>query len=114
MEIESYSFGRVTVGGTSYTKDLIILPDRVLPGWRRLSGHVLDLADLEEVMAFKPDILIVGTGAFGRMEVPESIVGGLVQRGIRAVTDRTKKACLFYNEHLRRRENVAAAFHLTC
>lgn len=28
--IERYSFGSISVGGTSYTSDLIVLPDRIV------------------------------------------------------------------------------------
>ena len=36
--IESYEFGRMAIDGKAYTKDLILLPDRILDGWWRQEG----------------------------------------------------------------------------
>lgn len=33
--IERYSFGSISVGGRSYTSDLIVLPDRIVADWWR-------------------------------------------------------------------------------
>ena len=48
--IEGYRFGRVLVDGEEQTKDVIVLPERVLTNWWRAEGHGLVLADLEEVL----------------------------------------------------------------
>ena len=60
--IEGYRFGRVLVDGEEQTKDVIVLPERVLTNWWRAEGHGLVLADLEEVLEELPAHLIVGTG----------------------------------------------------
>ena len=71
MRIEGYSFGRVLVDGEEHTKDVIVLPNRVVGGWWRRDGHSLVLEDLEEVLDELPERLILGTGAYGRMQ-PDS------------------------------------------
>ena len=114
MEGESYSFGRIVIDGTEFTKDLIVLPDRVVPRWLRASGHSLDLADLGEIVAWEPEFLVVGTGAFGRMDVPVSTLEGLLRKGIQTAAERTEQACALYNERLREGVRIAGAFHLTC
>src|ERR687887_2322633 len=47
--LEDYSFGRVTVDGSEQTRDLIVLPDRVVTNWWRRDGHSLAIEDLEGV-----------------------------------------------------------------
>ena len=37
--VESYSFARIVVDGTQYTRDLILFPDRVEDNWWRREGH---------------------------------------------------------------------------
>jgi len=37
--IEKYSFGRMTIDGKEYTKDLMILSGRVRADWWRKKGH---------------------------------------------------------------------------
>ncbi|MBM4041958.1 MAG: hypothetical protein FJ290_25975 [Planctomycetes bacterium] len=112
-EIESYSFGRIVVGGQEHTTDLLLLPERVVGGWWREEGHSLSVADLAEALAAKPETLVVGTGANGRMDVPRATRDAIEAAGIRLVVETTAAACQTYNR-LRTSARVAAALHLTC
>jgi len=112
-KIEAYRFGKITIDGMSYNKDVIIFPDQVMPNWWRQEGHSLSLVDLQDVLTARPKVLIVGTGTFGRMQTPEETLAELQSRGIEVITEKTEKACQIYNQ--RRSENtVIAALHLTC
>ena len=73
MKIDSYKFGEIVIDGQTYDRDLLILADRVASGWWRAEGHKLTLADLGEVLADPPQVLVVGTGRYGRLSVlPET------------------------------------------
>jgi len=111
--IESYSFGRIIIDGKTYTSDVIILPDGVRPGWWRKEGHSLHQEDLTEVIEARPQVLVIGTGNVGLMQVPQEVLDYLATHGIRAEVERTAAACKRYNE-LAQSERVAAALHLTC
>ncbi|MBC7232351.1 MAG: ribonuclease H-like domain-containing protein [Chloroflexi bacterium] len=111
--IESYSFGRITIDGKTYTADVLILPDGVRPGWWRKEGHKLHQEDLTEVIEARPQVLVIGTGNVGLMQVPQEVLDYLATHGIRAEVERTAAACKRYNE-LAQSERVAAALHLTC
>jgi hypothetical protein len=65
--IDGYRFGHVVVDGEWQTRDVIVLPDRVLTDWWRADGHRLGLADLDDVIEDQPECLVVGTGAYGQM-----------------------------------------------
>jgi len=58
--IDHYEFGRIVVDGREETKDLIVLPDRVVRNWWRRDGHALVLDDLVEVLDELPSHLVVG------------------------------------------------------
>lgn len=111
--IHSYRFGRIVIDSQPYSQDVIILPDRVIPNWWRREGHSLHAADLEDVLAAEPDLLVVGQGAYGRMGVSDEVRQTLEQACIELVAQPTKQACETYNQ-LRDRKAVAAALHLTC
>jgi hypothetical protein len=113
VAIEAYRFGSARAGGRDYTKDLIILPDRVISGWRRKQGHRLRPEDLTAILEAEPEVLVVGSGCFGRMSVPRSTRTWLRAAGIELVVERTGPACQTYNA-LRQTARVAAAFHLAC
>jgi hypothetical protein len=110
--IENYSFGHVTVDGAEETRDVIVLPDRVLRGWWRRDGHALVLADLDDVAAELPPRLVVGTGAFGRMRPDPRALAELERRGIAVEVMPTDEAVRRYGELDPRA--TAAALHLTC
>lgn len=113
VKIEHYSFGRMSIGGKTYTSDLIIYPGRVDASWWRKTGHVLEVADLKEVLAARPQVLLIGTGAHGLMKVPKETRDYLESRGIEVFVQKTDKAAELFNT-LQTDKAVIAAFHLTC
>jgi len=104
----------MTVSGQNYDKDLIILPQEVLPDWWRKEGHALVAEDLNEVFVRRVDTLIVGTGASGMMRIPETTRQTLEKKGIRLIAMITAAAVSVFNDRMKRGENLAGAFHLTC
>ena len=112
-EIQSYRFGLVVIDGKAHTKDLIILPDRVIEGWWRVQGHSLRIEDLSAVLAAYPDLLVVGQGAHRRMKVTDPVRQSLERAGIDLIAQSTEEACETYTR-LREQRRVAAALHLTC
>lgn len=110
--IEGYSFGRVLVDGTEQTRDVIVLPGRVVSNWWRKEGHALVLEDLADVLEDLPERLVVGTGADGRMRPDPDCVKRLEDRGIEVEVFRTDEAVDRYAGLDPAR--TAAALHLTC
>ena len=111
-EIQDYGFGRVTIDGREETRDVIVLPDRVVRGWWRKHGHGLVLEDLEAVLAELPERLLVGTGAYGRLRPDPVTLETLRARGVEVEVLPTADAVRRYSELDPR--NTAAALHLTC
>ncbi len=112
MLIESYSFGRIVIDGTSYTKDVIIFPDRVFSPWWRKEGHLLHKEDLDEALKENPEILVIGQGNMGAMSVPQQLIDELTSKRIEVITEKTGHAVDIYNKLSEK--NVIAALHLTC
>jgi hypothetical protein len=113
--IDSYSFGKMTVNGKEYRKDLIILPDgTVLSPWMRKSGHRLALGDLEAVLDSHAKTLLIGTGKPGLMRPHATLVADLQEKGITAMVMSSKQAAEKYNALAGGSDDVAACFHLTC
>jgi len=112
--IESYSFGRMVINGTSYTKDVIIYPDgSILSPWWRNQGHVLTKDDLGELLATGPEIIICGTGAMGVMRPTAGLKDYLADHAIEFIAERSAKAVETFN-HMPGRRKVGGCFHLTC
>lgn len=113
MKIEHYSFGSITIKGKTYTFDVIIFPETVDPSWRRKEGHSLHMDDLKSVVHSGPEVIVIGTGYYGRMNVPAYVLANLRTRGIEVHIGKTREAVDFFNEIFSRRKTVAC-LHLTC
>lgn len=114
MHIDSYSFGVMKVDGAEYRSDLIIFPDKIKQNWWRVQGHNLSVEDLEDVLEFKPEVLIVGKGASGLMQIPTSTAKALQHQGIELIAEDTGRAWKFFNEQAQKGRKAVGAFHLTC
>ena len=112
--IENYSFGQILVNGKEYHSDIIIFKDHIYDDWWRKESHNLCIEDIDEIINQKPDILIIGTGFFGLMKVPEELIENIKSLGIgHVIIKKTGDACTEYNK-LYKKNNIIAAFHLTC
>ena len=108
--IDEYSFGRIVINGTVYTSDVIIVDGTVHTWWRK-QGHVLNPEDLKPIMEAAPHTLVVGTGAYGVMKIPEKTVQFIKDHNITLIAEKTDKAVKTFNVLT---EKKAAALHLTC
>jgi hypothetical protein len=114
MDNNEYAFGKIIVDGTAYTADVIITPEKVIDGWWRKEGHRLDKSDLGEILDAHPDCLLVGTGYYGRMKVPEETIDYLHSKNIQVEAIPTTDAVTRLSELQKEYARIVAAFHLTC
>jgi hypothetical protein len=112
QRVGHYSFGRIVVDGAEHTRDVIILPDRVVGDWWRRDGHSLVLDDLHDVLDDLPGHLVIGRGAHGRLDPDPEAIEELERRGISVEVLDTSAAVKRYGELDPSR--AAAALHLTC
>jgi hypothetical protein len=110
--LTDYRFGHVVVDGEEETRDVIVLPERVVRNWWRLDGHALVLEDLEDVIDELPERLIVGTGAASQMRPDPSTLERLRERGVAVECLPTDRAVVRFGEL--DPAKAAAALHLTC
>jgi hypothetical protein len=111
-EIDDYAFGRIVIDGDQHSRDVILLPDRVVAGWWRKDGHALVVEDLAEVIDDLPRTLVVGSGAYGRMRPDPTALEELERRGIEVEVLPTDEAVDRYRSL--DPASTAAALHLTC
>ena len=114
--IDSYEFGVIVIQGKKYTSDVIVFPEIVIDNWWRKEGHRLYVEDLGEIFEHqpKPEVLVVGTGYSGLVNVSPEVEKALKSNGIELVVQHTSEACQTFNKLLESNKRVAGAFHLTC
>jgi hypothetical protein len=114
MKITHYEFGHIEIDGKDYASDVIITSDQVRDNWWRKEGHNLAIDDLDAVVADDPQVLIIGSGYYGRMQVPGPTRQYLADRGIRVEIEKTADAVTKFNELQKEYARIVAALHLTC
>ncbi|MEA3275147.1 MAG: MTH938/NDUFAF3 family protein [Pseudomonadota bacterium] len=114
MQIDHYNFGRIDIGGRGYDADVIIFPDHVQEHWWRREGHRLAHEDLETILADPPQLLVIGTGYYGRMQVPEETLAPLRAEGVEVRVLKTSDAVAELNRLQKDCPRIVAALHLTC
>jgi glucokinase len=110
--------GEVTVGRKVYARDVYIsVTGKVKKRHKSLAreqygtAHHLGPKELERVCKGGPEILFIGTGQQGRVEVTEEGLQYLQQRAIECRALPTPEAIEAYNESKQRK---AALLHVTC
>jgi hypothetical protein len=114
LMIQSYAFGEIRISGRLFRHDIKIIRSRVMPHWRRQTGHLVSLDDIADMIHAAPDILIFGTGSAGRMKIDDDLEKHLKKKNIRLMARPTDQAVDLFNRLIREGQNIAAGFHLTC
>ncbi|MEF8788320.1 MAG: Mth938-like domain-containing protein [Planctomycetota bacterium] len=115
MRIDDYEFGRLVVDGETYTSDVLMWPDGIDDSWWRNRGHSLCMDDLSDLMDKDFDVLVIGTGARGVMNVPADTLEQIEEACGEVHVATTDEACEKFNELAEQSDRrVAAALHLTC
>jgi hypothetical protein len=115
MKIDEYQTGsHMRIAGKIYRSDLEIVNGTVYDHWWRDQGHRLQQADIEDILAARPQTLVIGTGYAGAMQIPQSTLVAITQCDIRVIAKPTKQAVQVFNRLAESDAKVAGAFHLTC
>lgn len=107
----------MTIGSEVFTSDLIIFPDKLIQAnWYRKAGHMLERSDLETLLPKQPELIIVVTGANGRMNLAPGLSDDLSAAGIEIQAMATGKAVSLFNKLIEEQpgKKISACFHLTC
>jgi len=104
----------ISVDGERYCKDLKILGDKVHGNWWRREGHSVNVDDLKDILSGGPDIMVIGKGYAGFMEISDSLRAALKHGNIELITGTTPEAVKAFNSLQGQGKKIGGAFHLTC
>ena len=120
--IENYKFGSIKIDGKVYESDVEVRWNGEVLAWPREESHLFKKKDVERALKQNPDVLILGTGAYGEAKVSPEAQRIIAQKGVLLVIDLTEKAVEAFNminlleksNELSKRKKVIALLHLTC
>lgn len=118
LKIDEVSFGKIVINGLPY-KDVLIVKGEVISRnkgvLRAIYGmsHLLSDEEVKKLGEGHPDVIIIGSGHTGMLEVKKSQVKKLKEKCSEFYLLLTPEAAEKYNEFLRKKK-VNALFHTTC
>ena len=112
--IESYSFGKIVVDGTTYTNDIKIIDGSVKPEWWRKRGHSVAPEDVSDLLDSGADYVVIGKGHSGNMDTPSEIRRLFEEQGMEVIAENTTQAVETFNRLHQQGKRVCAGLHLTC
>ena len=71
-------------------------------------------ADVTELLTYGPEVVVLGCGRHGRLEVCPETMALLREHGVTVVRQNSGAAFATYNRLLREGRKVAGLFHTTC
>ena len=98
----------VRVGQTEYRGNIVLLPDQVAPGWAPDGFEALTEPDFASLLAYDPEIVLLGTGSRQRFPHPRLLQALAAARVGVEVMD-TPAACRTFNILVAEDRRVAAA-----
>jgi uncharacterized protein len=109
--IRSYAPGEVRIGDTVIRSSCLVTADQLVSDWRPQTVAELSVADLDAVLALKPELVVLGSGPRQQFPAPE-ILGAVLSRGVGCEVMDTGAACRTYNILASEGRTVVAALLL--
>jgi uncharacterized protein len=110
--IRAYSPTEIRVGEQSLRASCIVTADKVISDWEPASYAELAPSHLEAILALKPELVLLGTGAVQRFP-PAPIRATFIARGVALEVMDLGAACRTYNILVQEERRVAAALFLS-
>jgi len=116
--IEKTGFGSIVIAGEIYRHDVVIgLDGTVTPRRKSLTkdkygtSHRISMEELEATLEPGTELLVVGSGMFGRVHLSTEAEGFLAHRNCRTALYTTAKVAAVWNSA---EGNAQALIHITC
>lgn len=118
-KIDSTKFGEIVIAGKKYGQVLIISEKIVERDYEKLkkffgTSHKITDWEIIQLLSNNPEVIVIGTGQDGLLEVDEEFKNQIAKQGIELVIDKTPEAFKVYNEKIKAGQRANALMHTTC
>lgn len=119
IKIDSVGWGNITVNGQKY-HEVVISGEKIEPrDGERLekelgTDHEIGNWEVEKLLSGSPEVIIVGTGAAGVLEVSDEVKEKLEQSGAEIKILLTSQTISEFNRLTSEGKKVNALIHTTC
>lgn len=119
IKIDQIEWGEITVNGKEYHQVLIIgeeVFERDSALLHQLFGTTHKMSDLElkKLLERKPEVILIGSGWDGLVEVNQKLKIESQKLGIKTIVLKTPEAIEEYNKLVEQGKRINALIHTTC
>ncbi len=111
VEVNSVKFGEVTIDKKTYYSDMIVWWDGKIE--YREKSHEFDINEFLRLLERNPEIVVIGTGMSGVVNVPEEVEQVAKDKGVEIFKDLSPKAAKMFNGFVADGKRVVAVLHST-
>ena len=112
VKIDTTKFGEISIDGKIYYSDMTVFWDGTIE--YRNKDHVINLNEFMKLLEKKVDILIVGTGHEGTVDVSEKVRDLARDRKVKVIELKSPLAIEIFNNYASQGKKVVAVIHTTC
>lgn len=107
------------IDGKKYSQVLIVGGSVVERDYEKLkelfgTSHKIGDWETETLLKENPEIVVVGTGQDGKLEVDKNFLERVKEKGVEIIAQITPEAIKIYNEKAQAGKRVNALIHTTC
>jgi hypothetical protein len=113
IEINSTSFGSITINGRKYEHDVIITRGKIREA-RTQIRHLISKKEFDILAKKKPEVIIIGNDQYSAMKIDEEVKNLAKERNVELMVLPTPQAIKKFNELTKAKRSVAAYLHVTC
>ena len=118
--IEHFSWAKFVIRGREHSrhegegKDILVIGEEV-ERWKDMGGHHLTRDSISILKGREIDVLVIGSGVNGIVEVSGDVRAGVTEMGIgKLIVQSTPRACGTYNDLYQKGIKVCLLAHGTC
>ncbi len=112
--IDSTEFGSITINSKRYNNDVILSYKDVIREGNTQKRHLISKKDLNLLLKEKPDVIVIGTGQNGYLEVSPDAFNFSKQKKIEFFNLETPEAIKKFNQLYASGRKVVGYMHVTC
>lgn len=94
-QIKSVSQGKIVINNETYTNSVIISAEKLISPWAPKNSNDITDEDLLQLLEFKPEIILIGTGERSVI-LPAKKLAPLLEKQFHVECMNTKAACRTY------------------
>ena len=109
--ITAYGENTVSINGKAFRQSLIITKTELNENWQPGAVELLQAEHIDQILAFNPELIIIGTG--DKLTFPAvEVYSGIIEHGIGVDFMDTRAACRTYNILMSEGRHVVAGLIL--